>query len=80
MNPADIQEEIRAILRTQAAVEVPHADWDLIESGVMDSLTFVDMLFHIEQRFSVTLDVETLELDDLRSVARIGRLVAARIA
>jgi acyl carrier protein len=77
--PPDIQDQICAILREQANVEVPSTDFDLIESGVMDSLTFVDMLFQIEQRFSVSLDIENLDLDDIRSVDRIGQTVASRM-
>ena len=79
MSVNDIQEQIRGILREQASVEVPSLDYDLIDSGVMDSLTFVDMLFQIEQRFAVSLDIETLEIDDLRSVQRIGAVVAAKL-
>ena len=79
MSLSDIQEEIRGILRDQASVEVPSLDYDLIDSGVMDSLTFVDMLFQIEQRFSVSLDIESLEIDDLRSVERLGAVVAAKM-
>ncbi|NJN63951.1 MAG: acyl carrier protein [Acidobacteria bacterium] len=80
MTPAEVQEQIRTILVEQANVEVPNPDFDLIDSGVMDSLTFVDMLFQIEQRFRVSLEIESLELDDIRSVASLGRLVLAKIA
>lgn len=77
---SQIESGIRDILREHASVEVPSTDYDLIESGVMDSLTFVDMLFHIEQRFSVSLDIESLEIDDLRSVQSIGKVVADRMS
>jgi len=72
-----VEAGIREILRETASVEVPSADFDLLESGVLDSLTFVDLVFQIEQRFGVTLDIETLDLESLRTVASLGAAVRA---
>ena len=80
MGVMEIEDGIRTILREQAAVEVASVDEDLIAGGIMDSLTFVDMLFHIEQLFGVRLELETLGLDDLRTVGRLAAAVAARAA
>jgi acyl carrier protein len=57
-------------------VEVPSADTDLFESGMLDSLQLVELLLQLEQQFGVRLKIEGIELDDLRTLARLARLVA----
>ena len=58
-------------------IEVPSPDTDLLETGVLDSLQFVELLMQLEQRFGFRVKVEDLNLDDLRTLERIARLVAA---
>jgi acyl carrier protein len=60
-------------------IEVPSADTDLIESGLLDSLRLVELLLHIEGSLGFRIALEEIDLDDLRSVARIARLLAARM-
>ena len=50
----------------------------MLASGVLDSLTLVQLLLDLEQRFGVTIPLEELEIDDFRSVNSIARLVQAR--
>jgi methoxymalonate biosynthesis acyl carrier protein len=57
-------------------VEVPAPDTDLLETGVLDSLQFVELLLQLEQRFGFRVKVEDINLDDLRTLERIARLVA----
>jgi D-alanine--poly(phosphoribitol) ligase subunit 2 len=57
-------------------VEVPSPDTDLLETGVLDSLQFVELLMQLEQRFGFRVKVEDINLDDLRTLERIARLVA----
>jgi D-alanine--poly(phosphoribitol) ligase subunit 2 len=58
-------------------IEVPAPDTDLLESGVLDSFQFVELLFQLEQKFDVRVRIDDLDLDDLRTIERIARLVAA---
>lgn len=50
-------------------------DADLLEAGMLDSLGLVDLLAQLEQRFGVQVDYESLEYEDLRSVASVAALV-----
>lgn len=59
-------------------IEVPSADTDLLDSGILDSLQFVELLVQLEQRFGLRIKVEDIELDDLRTLERIARLVAPK--
>lgn len=61
-------------------VEVPSAEIDLIEAGIMDSLMLVDLLFQIEARFSISIPLEELDMDNLRSVQSIAVYIDGRVA
>ena len=58
-------------------IDVPSPDADLLESGVLDSLQLVDLLAHLEQKLDFRIDIESLELDDLRTLTRLAGVVAA---
>jgi len=58
-------------------IEVPAADTDLLESGILDSFQMVQLLFELEQRFGVRIKLDDIDLDDLRTLSRIARVVAA---
>jgi len=58
-------------------IEAPAPDTDLLESGLLDSFQFVELLLALERRFGVRLKIDDIELDDLRTLARIARKVAA---
>lgn len=70
-----LQERIHGIFRTKLHVEVPSPDVDIIETGLIDSLTFVDLLLHLEQEFGRKISLESMEVDDFRSVRRIAEFL-----
>lgn len=78
MNETDpIVERLGAVFVERFHVEVPSADIDLLESGILDSFQFVELLLELEQRFGVRIKLDDVELDDLRTLKRIARLVGA---
>lgn len=70
---------LRALFSDRLAIEVPSPDTDLIESGLLDSLRLVELLVEIEATLGQRIPLEEIELDDLRTVGRIARLIAARM-
>jgi acyl carrier protein len=70
--------EIAQLINDQLLVEVSSPEYDLLATGVLDSLTLVQLLFDLERRFGVTIPLEELEIDDFRSIHSIARLVQAR--
>jgi D-alanine--poly(phosphoribitol) ligase subunit 2 len=54
----------------------PSPDDDLIESGVLDSLALVELLFAIEQRHGIEIPTERLEVERFRTLARLAELIA----
>ena len=68
MTARDWEAEISAIFREVLNIELPSNDVDVIDSGLLDSLALVTLLFEIEQRTGIEVPFETLDLDDLRTV------------
>lgn len=75
-----LHERISRLFAEGLNVEIPSADTDLFDTGVLDSLAFVELLFLLEREFGVTTSVDDLEVDNFKSVARIAEFVAARLA
>lgn len=71
-------ERIAALFSGTLNLDVPSVDTDLFETGVLDSLAFVDLLLALEQKFGVTTSLDDLEVDNFRSIARIADFVMAR--
>jgi D-alanine--poly(phosphoribitol) ligase subunit 2 len=59
-------------------IEVPSIDTDLFESGVLDSLAFVELLLKLEEEFGVTVSIDELEVETFKSIDRIAAFVDAR--
>lgn len=76
-DPNAIVERLGALFAENFHIEVPAPDTDLLESGLLDSFQFVELLAHLEGQFGLRIRIDDLELDDLRTLERIARLVAA---
>jgi len=75
MSEALIQ-QLRELFVEVLHIEAPSAETDLFESGTLDSLQLVELLLELERRFGVRLAIESIDLDRLRTLARIARLLA----
>jgi acyl carrier protein len=71
-----LENRIRAVFVQALNLEPPHDETDLIESGVIDSLALVELLFALEEEFSVSLPLDTLDVESFRSVRTIGEFIA----
>ena len=59
-------------------VEVPASDTELFDTGILDSLRFVELLAVLEEAFGVRVAVNELEIDDFRTLSRIADFLAAK--
>lgn len=73
-------ERIARLIRESLGVDVPSPDTDLIESGLLDSLALVSLLAEIEREFGFELPLDTLEVDDFRTVETAASYVEAAFA
>ena len=73
-----LRERVAAIFSGALPLEVPSFDTDLFESGVLDSLAFVELLLQLEREFGVTTSVDDLDVETFKSIANIAEFVRAR--
>ncbi len=66
-----VEQRIRTILNDRLQIEAPASDQDLFQEGILDSLSFVDMLVALEGEFSINIALDQIDLDDFRSISRI---------
>lgn len=70
-----IQDAVVRIFRDKLDVEVSSLETNLLETGIIDSLKFVDLVYNLEQEFGITMPIDLLEIDQFRTIADIARLV-----
>jgi acyl carrier protein len=74
----NIKERVQRILNERLQVESPAADEDLFQAGILDSLSFVDMLLALEEGFSIHVALDQVDLNDFRSVSKICEYVRSQ--
>lgn len=72
---ARLERQLQALFREKLHVEVPSAETDLLDTGLLDSLLIVDLLLHLERELECSFSLEELELDDFRTLTTIARCV-----
>src|SRR5947209_12285439 len=73
-----VEDRIAALFADRLNVQVPSLETDLIETGLVDSLTFVEFLAHLEQDFGIHVSLEDLEIDHFRTITSIAAFVATK--
>ena len=59
-------------------VDIASFDTDLLNTGILDSLQFVELLLRLENEFGLTVSLDDLETDFFRSIDTIAAFVANR--
>jgi len=73
---AQLQQQLTDLFTNTLNLEVPSVEADLVETGVLDSLTLIDLLLSLEQEFGVKISLEEVAIDNFRSIANITQFVA----
>jgi len=73
-----LRERVAAIFSSALHLDVPSFDTDLFDTGVLDSLAFVELLLQLEREFGVTTSVDDLDAATFKSIACIADFVQAR--
>jgi acyl carrier protein len=79
-NQLAILGQLGSIFEDTFYIQPPPPDTDLIESDILDSFQFAELLYRLEQHFNLDVDTEKVELDDVRTLERIAQLVARALA
>jgi acyl carrier protein len=72
-----LEQAITGIFRDTLKIAVPSYDTDLLAAGMLDSLGFVDLMVHLEERFAFHITIESLEPDNFRCITSIAAFVSA---
>jgi acyl carrier protein len=71
----DAQLRIIKIFSEKLNLEPPSVNTDLVEEGNLDSLAFVELLACLEQEFMVKVSMDSVDIDNFRSIAKIAGFV-----
>jgi acyl carrier protein len=72
----EIITKLHTIFANDLDIEVPDAETDLLTTGLLDSMTLVDLLMRLETVFDMKIPVADLEIDNFRTIASIAAFVA----
>jgi acyl carrier protein len=61
------------ILARNPAVEDIEPDYDIIENRLIDSLSFVEFVFVVEQHSGKSIDLQSVQVDEFRTINAIGQ-------
>jgi len=79
MNTASIETQLVAFLRDITSCPELSVETELVESGIADSLTMMDLLVFVETELNVRLENSDLNADTFRTPATLAGLIAARL-
>lgn len=70
-----VERELCRIFEEELNLPAPSPETDLFATGALDSLSFVDLLFHLENRFDLKVSLDDLEFENFQSVERMARFI-----
>ena len=75
-----IQGQVARLLAEKLNLQVQGSDTDLIETGILDSLTFVGLLHELELMYQIQFSLDDLDIDRFRSIRRIAEFLSQHAA
>jgi acyl carrier protein len=70
-------ERVHRLFVETLSTQPPSVDADLIDSGLLDSLALVELLFALEREFGLSIPLEELDIETFRTVRSIADYVEA---
>jgi len=61
-------------------MDIASIETDLLAGGVLDSLSFVDLLLYLEEEFHVSISLDELDLTNFQSVSAVAAYVTRQLA
>jgi methoxymalonate biosynthesis acyl carrier protein len=74
----NLERRIATLFSEKLNLSVPSVETDLIDTGLVDSLAFVEFLALLEEGFGIQVSLEDLEIDRFRTISRIAEFVATK--
>lgn len=79
-NPRSLEPRLVRLFSEKLNIEVPSVETDLLDTGLVDSLSFVEFLAQLEQNFGVQVSLDDLEIDRFRTISRIADFVTTKMS
>jgi acyl carrier protein len=80
MPPATLRADIADLFSERLGLSIPSADADLFEAGILDSMSFIELLLQIETVFGLALNLRDVEFENFRSMDSIADFIASHDA
>ena len=71
-----LEQRLSELLAERLSLDVADPSLDLLETGLLDSLSLIELLVVLDEHFDVQVSVEDLQIEDFRTI----KSIAARIA
>jgi len=75
----NLQRRVELIFADRLNLAVPGTEEDLFAAGVLDSLSFVELLAELERQWEIKIELANLDLMHFSSVARIADYLRLRL-
>ncbi len=75
-----VRQKLIELFAKKLSLEVSSVDTDLVETGLLDSLSLVELLAQLEETFGVSISTDDLELENFRSIDSIAGFIVRRTA
>jgi methoxymalonate biosynthesis acyl carrier protein len=79
VNAPTIEIRLVEFLRSVAGLPALDGGTELLDAGIVDSLTMMDLLVFIESEFGLRLDFSDLRTDNFRTPATLAALIAGQL-
>lgn len=70
-----ISEKISTIVSKSLTIDKPDIDKDLFESGLLDSLSLIQLMMELEEGFEITITPEELDVEDYRTIRTMSQMI-----
>ncbi|MEJ2869132.1 acyl carrier protein [Actinomycetospora sp. OC33-EN08] len=67
-----LRDRVAEVVSDRAGIDVPDAETDLLEAGLIDSLALVTLIVALEETFGVQLPLDDFDVERFRSVASMA--------
>jgi acyl carrier protein len=71
----DLISQVSRVIAENLLLEVNSPEENLLSSGAIDSSSLIQLLVSLEEYFGVRIPLDELEIEDLRSIQSIARLI-----
>ena len=80
MQSSQLAAEIQVLCQEKLSIRVRSTDQDLFDSGLLDSLSLVQLILELEHHFDIQLPLDELDIPSMSSIDSIATLIERRKA